>query len=113
MAAVGVHTIILMVTGRAHDDKSAARNGAFYGSDASQRFWASINNPVGQILWQFYIFVNNDTIGLEQGNLHPEAVQERAWRAELVDISKAKAASGKHLKALLGKYGRSDTLHKC
>ncbi|KAF9509159.1 hypothetical protein BS47DRAFT_1365438 [Hydnum rufescens UP504] len=90
-AEVRVHTIILMVTGQAHDDKSAAQNGVFYGSDASQWFWATINNPIGHMLWQFYIFVDNDTIQLEQAELNPGGVQVTAWHAELVDILKAKA----------------------
>ncbi|KAF9507053.1 hypothetical protein BS47DRAFT_1398919 [Hydnum rufescens UP504] len=98
---VGVHTIILMVTGRAHDDKSTAWNGVFYGTDASWRFWSSINNPISQLLWQFYIFVNNDTLQLEKPELDPNVVQVKVWSAELTDILKAKASSGKHLRRLL------------
>ncbi|KAF9509128.1 hypothetical protein BS47DRAFT_1365465 [Hydnum rufescens UP504] len=62
IAMAGAHTIILM-------------------------FWTSINNPLGNIIWQFYIFVNNETIRLQQVELNPELAQ-------------AKAASSKHLRAL-------------
>ncbi|KAF9509778.1 hypothetical protein BS47DRAFT_1396620 [Hydnum rufescens UP504] len=98
---VGVHTIILMVTGQAHDDKSTAWNGIFYRTDASRRFWSSINSLISQLLWQFYIFVNNDTLQLEKPELDLDVVQAKVWSTELTDISKAKASSGKHLRRLL------------
>ncbi|KAF9504251.1 hypothetical protein BS47DRAFT_1401620 [Hydnum rufescens UP504] len=100
IAMAGAHTIILMVSGRPQDDKSAARNGVFYGSNAARWFWTSINNPLRNIIWQFYIFINNETIRLQQVELNPKLAQASAWRAELTDISKAKAASSKHLRAL-------------
>ncbi|KAF9503656.1 hypothetical protein BS47DRAFT_1490388 [Hydnum rufescens UP504] len=100
LTMAGAHTIILMVSGRAHDDKSVAQNGIFYGSDAARWFWTSINNPLGNIIWQFYIFVNSDAIRLQQVELNPEVAQASKWHAKLADISKAKAASGKHLRAL-------------
>ncbi|KAF9514826.1 hypothetical protein BS47DRAFT_1361394 [Hydnum rufescens UP504] len=99
IAMAGAHTIILMVSGRPQDDKSAARNGVFYGSNVARWFWTSIN-PLGNIIWQFYIFINNETIRLQQVELNPELAQASAWHAELTDISKAKAASSKHLRAL-------------
>jgi hypothetical protein len=98
-----------MVTGQAHDDKSTAQNGVFYRTDASQWFWSSINNLISQLLWQFYIFVNNDALQLEKPELDPNVVQAKAWSTELTNISKAKASSGKHLRRLLGKYKYLET----
>ncbi|KAF9509322.1 hypothetical protein BS47DRAFT_1412693 [Hydnum rufescens UP504] len=80
----------------------AAEQDGMLKTDASWRFWSSINNPIGQLLWQFYIFVNNDTLQLEKPELDPDVVQAKVWSAKLTNISKAKASSGKHLRRLLG-----------